>query len=338
MRLRIGHPSGSSNNNTSTQHQEEQQQRRLVRRRRGTRSVEFKIIFTICLVSLSLLTLVPLDRNSVQNINSEIDLPLPLPQLPLKFRNITATIPQHLQFQQSNFGCGADYFRSNLEWEQKTQQQTICSPTLEVFSWLMDQVNSRNLTMMIGYGELIHLLREKALIHSDGTYYDDDFDTWVTPSSFETILKLEPYLWNNFGWSIRVFFRCSEGTKDKQERHKTNIAIFAQILPVCGHQYKAVMEKAVAKYPAIEMYVLQSIGHEQEGILHENWQGELFPEGWLLPAKPFPFDMPGFNKTLNLQIPAQSEKLLDCMYGNWHVYSTEHHDKGENCTSSIAKS
>jgi len=248
-------------------------------------------------VSLSLLTLVPLDRNV---------------HVPLKFRNITTLIPQHLQFQQSHFGCGADYFRSNLEWEQKTQQQTICSPTLEVFSWLMDQVNSRNLTMMIAYGELIHLLREKALIHSDGTYYDDDFDTWVTPSSFETILKLEPYLWNNFGWSIRVFFRCSEGTEE--ERHKTNIAIFAQILPVCGHQYKAVMEKAVAKYPAIEMYVLQSIGHEQEGILHENWQGELFSESWLLPAKPFPFDMPGFNKTLNLQIPAQPEKLLDCLY------------------------
>uniref|UniRef100_A0A7S2K8T9 Uncharacterized protein n=1 Tax=Skeletonema marinoi TaxID=267567 RepID=A0A7S2K8T9_9STRA len=202
----------------------------------------------------------------------------------------------------------------------------------------MDQVNSRNLTMMIAYGELIHLLREKALIHSDGTYYDDDFDTWVTPSSFETILKLEPYLWNNFGWSIRVFFRCSEAEGTEEERHKTNIAIFAQILPVCGHQYKAVMNKTVAKYPAIEMYVLQSIGHEQEGILHENWQGELFSESWLLPAKPFPFDMPGFNKTLNLQIPAQSEKLLDCMYGNWHVYSTEHHDRGTNCTSSIAKS
>jgi len=327
MRHRIGHPSGSggsgggSSNNRSTQQQEEQQ------RRRGTRWVAFKIIFTICLVSLSLLTLVPLDRNV---------------HVPLELRNITALIPQHLKSEQPFFGCGAEYFRSNLEWKQKKQQRTTCSSTLEVLSWLMDQVNSRNLTMMIAYGELIHLLREKALIRSDGTYYDDDFDTWVTPSSLETILKLEPDLWNNFGWSIRVFLRCSDGTKVKLGRHKTNIAIFAQILPVCGHKYHnnemMAMEKPVAKYPAIEMYVLQSIGHEQEGILRENWQGDFFSENWLLPAKPFPFDMPGFNKTLNLQIPAQSEKLLDCMYGNWHVYSTEHHDKGENCTSSIAKS
>ena len=198
MRHRIGHPSGSggsgggSSNNRSTQQQEEQQ------RRRGTRWVAFKIIFTICLVSLSLLTLVPLDRNV---------------HVPLELRNITALIPQHLKSEQPFFGCGAEYFRSNLEWKQKKQQRTTCSSTLEVLSWLMDQVNSRNLTMMIAYGELIHLLREKALIRSDGTYYDDDFDTWVTPSSLETILKLEPDLWNNFGWSIRVFFGVQRAPK-----------------------------------------------------------------------------------------------------------------------------
>lgn len=251
-----------------------------------------------------------------------------------KFRNFGAEILQHQKFKNFN-GCGLEYLRSRLEWRQKEEQKTSCSSTVEVFSWLMDQVNSQNSTMMVAYGELIHILRDKALFRSDGNYYDDDFDTWVTPSSFQTILKMEPYLWNKFGWSIRVFLLCSDTPGNRQ---KTNTAIFAQILPVCGHQYREEMSKAVAKYPAIEMYILQPIGHKQQGILRENWQGDFFPQDWLFPAKAFPFDSPGFNKTLNLQIPAQSEKLLDCMYGNWHVYSKDHHNKGTECTSSIAKS
>jgi len=43
---------------------------------RAPRAVEFIIIITICFVILSLLTLEPLARNSVQNHNSAIDLPL----------------------------------------------------------------------------------------------------------------------------------------------------------------------------------------------------------------------------------------------------------------------
>ena len=44
--------------------------------RRRQSAVEFIIIITICFVILSLLTFEPLARNSVQNRNSAIDLPL----------------------------------------------------------------------------------------------------------------------------------------------------------------------------------------------------------------------------------------------------------------------
>jgi hypothetical protein len=223
-----------------------------------------------------------------------------------------------------------EYFRTSLEWNK-----TTCSPTEEVFAWLMDQANFHNLTMMVAYGELIHILRDNALLRADRGYYDDDFDTLVTPSTFQMILKLEPYLWNRFGWSIRVFYGCSDKVNGK--RKKTNDAIFAQILSVCGHKYKAQPSKVVAKYPAIEMYIVQSIREplagrwrEQDGVLRNNWQGDFFPESWLLPSKPFSIeiDTPGFNKTLNLQMPAQPEKLLDCLYGNWHVYSKSHSPGG----------
>ena len=79
--------------------------------------------------------------------------------------------------------CGVDYFRSESEWIEK-QQQTICTPSIDVYAWLMDKVNcfGEGYPLWTAYGELIHLLRDKTLINPDGTYLDDDFDTWVTES------------------------------------------------------------------------------------------------------------------------------------------------------------
>jgi len=139
------------------------------------------------------------------------------------------------------------------------------------------------------------------------TYIDDDYDTWITGPTLQMILNLEPYLWSHFGWSIRVFYSCEKSI------------VFAQIMPVCGHKYQKTMNKVNAQYPAIELYIMQKVYRDGEGWrLRDNWGGNSFPLSWLLPARKYQYG------TLNLQIPAQSEKILDCLYGNWHVFSKGH--------------
>lgn len=134
------------------------------------------------------------------------------------------------------------------------------------------------------------------------------------------ILDLEPYLWNHFRWSIRVFYTCDES------------AIFAQIFPVCGHVYTTAIGKVKGgRHPAIELYPMKKIWVKDKGwVLKDTWQGTSFPLSWLLPTRLYPFEVittesSSSNGTvLNLQLPVQSEKILDCLYGDWHVFSSKH--------------
>jgi len=82
--------------------------------------------------------------------------------------------------------------RSEEEWLAKQQHTTTCPSSVDVYGWLMEKINcfGEKHAMMVAYGELIHLLREKALLHPDGSYIDDDFDTWVSVSTVRNLVPL----------------------------------------------------------------------------------------------------------------------------------------------------
>jgi len=252
--------------------------------------------------------------------------------LPQAFRDISFEIPPDQPFMSlgkctvgnKTMNAIAQYSRSEVEWEdeQKARKDLDCRPSLEVLSWLMNQVICDNGTMMMAYGELIHMFREKALARDDGTYFDDDFDTWATPATAQKILRLEPILLREFGWSMRVFYNCH------------GVALFVQILPVCGHTYVLKASKAVAAFPAIELYILQESEGEQGAVLRDNWQGTKFPPSWIQPGQLVSFETPGYNGILELQVPADTHSVLKCLYGDWTVYSKQHAPKGHECNAS----
>ena len=118
--------------------------------------------------------------------------------------------------------------------------------------------------------------------------------------------------------------------------------IFAQIIPVCGHQYETRLGKVKVvkdgqQYPAIELYVLKKhLWSRNHGWkLLDVLTGNSFPLSWLVPARPHPFEVvtpdSKWSTTLNLQLPAQPEKILDCLYGNWHVPSSKHTRVSQEC-------
>ena len=104
-----------------------------------------------------------------------------LPLVPDRFQKVSVALPKVGVRAEA---CRLDYMRNEEEWISKQQQHTTCqsSSSVEVYAWLMDKVNcfGDKYAFMVAYGELIHLLRDKAMLHPDGSYIDDDFDTWVT--------------------------------------------------------------------------------------------------------------------------------------------------------------
>jgi len=214
----------------------------------------------------------------------------------------------------------AFYLRSKEEWNTPPKKE--CASSLEVLAWLMDKINSQKETLMLFYGELIHILREKEFVDSDGRYLDDDFDAWVTASTYQLIVdELEPMLWERLGWSLRVFYSYNKSAVP-----------FGQILPHCGHNYFPMADKAMQKFPAIELYVTQAIeGRRARTIVRDNWMGISFFQNWIFPTQIVSFTSLGFNGTLNLQIPAEPDKVLTCLYGNWTQKSRGHAYPGKSC-------
>eukprot|EP00934_Nitzschia_sp_Nitz4_P000534 Nitzschia sp. Nitz4//scaffold482_size5428//1374//3338//NITZ4_009225-RA/size5428-processed-gene-0.3-mRNA-1//-1//CDS//3329552875//534//frame0 len=233
-------------------------------------------------------------------------------RIPPQFENLTVDFPAHISFKPMS-ALNVQYLRNHSEWEERRAQTLSCSSSIEVLEWIMNRVNCLQGTLVVAYGELIHMNREKTLLKPDGTYFDDDFDTWVTGSTFQMVVNWEPLLWDTFGWSIRTF------------RHRQGATMFGQIFSVCGHVYRPVPQKAKAAYPAIEMYIVQNTtGRKGQTILRDNWQGTQMPPSWFFPAKPLSLGIPQMNKTLLLQIPAKHGRILWCLYGNWTVPSSEH--------------
>lgn len=180
-----------------------------------------------------------------------------------------------------------------------------CTNSLNVLAWVMNEINKRNQTMMIAYGGLIHIFRENDFVEPDGNnYIDDDFDMWVTPESFETLIDLEPTIWEKFSWTIRIFSNCNKDT------------VFAQVIAACGHKYNQQPWKAVSSFPAFELYTLHTMRIDPT-TTRDNWQGGKIPTSLLYPPKHLPFTSKATKKTLHLQIPAHSEDIMRCIYGNW---------------------
>ncbi len=76
--------------------------------------------------------------------------------------------------------------------------------TFDVLAWLMDEINAQSGTLMVTYGGLIRLFREKHLVNPEtGEFYGDDIDTWATPDTAEWIVSMEPAMYEKFGWSLR---------------------------------------------------------------------------------------------------------------------------------------
>ena len=102
-----------------------------------------------------------------------------------------------------------------------------CTDSLDVLAWIMDAVNEDiNSTIMVAYGELIHLKREGDFVNATGKYFDDDIDMLISLDTLVHVAKLEPDLFDKFGWSMRLCI----------SRDNNNYVVLSQLVASCGHE------------------------------------------------------------------------------------------------------
>lgn len=209
------------------------------------------------------------------------------------------------------------YLRNQDEWGSPAAE--TCASSLEVLAWLTDRMQEQDEKMIIAYGELIHTLREKEFVNPDGSYMDDDIDTWVTPTSYQLIKDLEPDLWRHFGWSLRVYLGFENTVK------------FGQLVPHCGHEYNPREFKTTQDYPPIDMYLLQEIESYDDAagpVVRDNWQGPVYYRDWFFPTQSLQMVTRGLDRPIHLELPANPEKILECLYGDWTKPSKDHANGG----------
>ena len=92
---------------------------------------------------------------------------------------------------------------------------TTCTSSVEVYAWLMDKANcfGGEDAFMVAYGKPIHLLWDKAMLHPDGSYIDDDFDTWVTVPTVSNVVSLNFVSFYYFPSSCMCFILASNDSK-----------------------------------------------------------------------------------------------------------------------------
>jgi len=217
-------------------------------------------------------------------------------------------------------GRRVTYLRNTTELVLRGKEGN-CASTLDVFAWLMDELNKRHLILMIGYGELIHVHREKDFVNSTtGNYIDDDIDTWATLETVAYIGAVEEELFSKFGWSMRAFVTG------------TNQVIFIQMMATCGHVPVNAARKCRSSQPAIEVYPLPIVDMSDGiRIIKDIWQGSKFAETLIYPPKCITFQSSGRKDPIHLQIPREAIKILNCLYGQWNVKSSKHAGLGNLC-------
>jgi hypothetical protein len=199
-------------------------------------------------------------------------------------------------------------------------KQKNCTNSMDVLAWITNEANSRNKSLIMTYGALIHIFREKDFFGTE-SYLDDDIDMLATPETIEFLLDLEPVLWHSFGWSSRCFLQCDE-------------IIFVQIFPACNHNFQLRVSKITSgtsglfkkREPALELYPLLLARDE---FLEDYWNGISYSERLIFPSEHLKFDASfepssAVKVPMELQIPREALAVLNCVYGNWKVFSSQH--------------
>ena len=92
------------------------------------------------------------------------------------------------------------YLRNTRDIITRGKAGNCTVSTLDVLAWIMNEVNnvkndSKSSTLMIAYGGLIHIHREKEFVSkTTGQYIDDDVDLWA---SLETLVRVGRLEWSS---------------------------------------------------------------------------------------------------------------------------------------------
>mmetsp|Transcript_25619 Transcript_25619/g.46328 ORF Transcript_25619/g.46328 Transcript_25619/m.46328 type:complete len:333 (-) Transcript_25619:162-1160(-) len=209
---------------------------------------------------------------------------------------------------------GGVRYLTNRTWIQTRGKQGNCAGALPVFNWIMKQVIENDGCLMLAYGELIHIHREKDFVNEQGKFIDDDIDLWASPGTLAHVATLERQLNSKFGWTMRCFIHDGK-------------VVLVQIVATCGHT-KFTAGKSKSSQPGIEVYPMFTIPRQgketQHDVVKDIWQGTQFPEPVMFPAKEMALKSRGMKEPLDLQIPHHSLQLMECLYGNWKVPSSKH--------------
>ena len=148
-----------------------------------------------------------------------------------------------------------------------------CRGALEVFDWLATKVNDRNGCMIVAYGDLIHLHREKDFVNpTTKEFFDDDIDAWTSLETVSSIAHLEPQLFETFGWTVRLIVTNAEEVRPwgypllrKSYVIGKEYAVLAQAFAVCGHDVETDRSRKVnSTEPTIDLYPIVTIREEEE--------------------------------------------------------------------------
>jgi len=225
-----------------------------------------------------------------------------------------------MKYRARSANGGVKYL-TNRTWIQTRGEQGNCAGALQVFNWIMKQVIENNGCLMLAYGELIHIHREKDFVNKRGEFIDDDIDLWASPGTVAHVATLERQLNSKFGWTMRCFIHDGK-------------VVLVQIVATCGHT-SFNRGKSKSSQPGIEVYPMFTIprqGNETEyDVVKDIWQSNQFQEPLMFPVKEMTLKSRGMKEPLDLQIPNLPLHLMECMYGNWKVPSSEHAGSKKVC-------
>lgn len=211
------------------------------------------------------------------------------------------------------------YLRNETEIHARGTQGNCNTSSIEVLCWLMERVNKKGGTLIMAYGGLLHAHREKNFVNnSTGKYLDNDFDLWSSAQTLYHIGMLEPELFRRFGWTVRAFV-------------DPPYTVFMQVLMTCGHVCTKRASKIISTSPAIELYPLVHVGnYSGHTAVRDMWSNNIFSESVMLPPRHMTLYSAG--TTLHIQTPNDPLRVLECMYGDWRVYSPRSGNAAQHCT------
>jgi UDP-sugar transporter A1/2/3 len=197
-----------------------------------------------------------------------------------------------------------------------------CAPTLDVLAWLMEQVNAKEGALIIAYGELIHIHREKDFVNATtGKYIDDDIDLWASLETVVHVGQLEPVLFRKFGWTVRLYVNAQ------------GFVVYLQLMATCGLSAPRRYGKVKSSEPAIEIYPLPVVQVKSTLMAQDMWQNNRFPASMIYPPQHVSFNSSGTVHPLPLQLPREALNVMTCLYGNWTIPSQDHDSGSKTCAT-----